>query len=351
MAARKAAKEAAAGAQKAADDEATRKAAEEAAQKAAEEKAARKAAEEAAQKAAEEKAARKAAEEAATAQKAAAAQKAAEEEAVWKAVAAGFVELHVRFRFFVLRRSPIRCQSVANPVGVARQSAANPVRVARQSATNPLPIRLESLTNPLPIGCQSDFECLTNPQAIRYQSAKLTVLETERNLATSWTFHVLQPTVNLKLFCCVLGFQFWNRNSRTIEKNRANPLQFANQPPIRSGVAGQSAPIRCQSVANPQRSGAEWRHEPVGIPPIRNQETLKTLLALAPIRSGVAAWTCNSANPVAARKVAEEAAAAAQKAATAQKAAEEEAVWKVVAARKAAEEAAAAAEEAECFSR
>ncbi len=75
---------------------------------------------------------------------------------------------------------------------------------------------------------------------------------------------------------------------RSVRQSAANPQ--------RSG--GQSAPIRCQSVANPQRSGAEWRHEPVGIPPIRNQETLKTLLALAPIRSGVAAWTCNSANPV-----------------------------------------------------
>ena len=75
-AARKAAEEAA---KKAAEEEAARKAAEEAAKKAAEEEAAKKAAEEAAKKAAEEEAAKKAAEEAA--------KKAAEEEAAAKQAA------------------------------------------------------------------------------------------------------------------------------------------------------------------------------------------------------------------------------------------------------------------------
>ena len=83
IAAQKAAEEEAAkkaeeeAAQKAADEEAAKKAEEEAAQKAAEEEAAKKAEEEAAQKAAEEEAAKKAEEEAA--------QKAAEEEATKKA--------------------------------------------------------------------------------------------------------------------------------------------------------------------------------------------------------------------------------------------------------------------------
>ena len=54
--------------------------------------------------------------------------------------------------------------------------------------------------------------------------SRLYVRETERNLATSLTFHVLQPTVNLKLLRCVLGVRFrieHESNNRT-ESNESN---------------------------------------------------------------------------------------------------------------------------------
>ena len=83
----------------------------------------------------------------------------------------GFAELHVRFRFFVLRRSPIRCQSAANPVGVARQSAANPLPIRFESLANPLPIRCQSGWSRSPIRCQSAANPVRVASPIRCQSA------------------------------------------------------------------------------------------------------------------------------------------------------------------------------------